>query len=185
MQALAVNALEPEWEARFEPKSYGFRPGRGCDDAIVAIHTTSRGKQAKRLWVLDADLQAAFDQLSHDHILGSLGAFPGRGMVRQWLRRVGWSRPLHNGQLLFRGDAGLPAGGAWSVMATLSWEPGTVCPWVPVGPVEVAPSGFAPEAEQERILSRSPSTSSTPRRRRWRGSSQPYRHSPWFSPSSC
>jgi hypothetical protein len=37
-------------------------------------------------------------------------------------------------------------------MAALSWEPGTVCPWVPVGPVEVAPSGFAPEAEQERIL---------------------------------
>ena len=29
-QARVVNALEPEWEARFEPKSYGFRPGRGC-----------------------------------------------------------------------------------------------------------------------------------------------------------
>ncbi len=29
LQALTVNALEPEWEARFEPKSYGFRPGRG------------------------------------------------------------------------------------------------------------------------------------------------------------
>ena len=33
-QAHVVNALEPEWEARFEPKSYGFRPGRGCHDAI-------------------------------------------------------------------------------------------------------------------------------------------------------
>src|SRR6266540_3466287 len=86
LQALAVNALEPEWEARSEPKSYGFRPGRGCHDAIVATHTTSSGKQAKRLWVLDADLQAAFDRLNHGHILGSLGAFPGRGMVRQWLQ---------------------------------------------------------------------------------------------------
>src|SRR5215207_9234154 len=38
LQALTLNALEPEWEARFEPKSYGFRPGRGCHDAIVAIH---------------------------------------------------------------------------------------------------------------------------------------------------
>jgi group II intron reverse transcriptase/maturase len=86
LQALAVNALEPEWGARFEPKSYGFRPGRGCHDAIVAIHTTSRGKFAKRLWALDADLQSAFDRLSHDHILTSLGAFPGRGLVRQWLK---------------------------------------------------------------------------------------------------
>ena len=34
LQALASSALEPEWEARFEPKSYGFRPGRGCHDAI-------------------------------------------------------------------------------------------------------------------------------------------------------
>ena len=36
-QALTKMALEPEWEARFEPNSYGFRPGRGCQDAIEAI----------------------------------------------------------------------------------------------------------------------------------------------------
>ncbi|GAA4263531.1 group II intron reverse transcriptase/maturase [Dactylosporangium darangshiense] len=86
LQALTVNALEPEWEARFEPKSYGFRPGRGCHDAIVAIHTTSSRTDAKRLWVLDADLAAAFDRLDHEHIYQSLGAFPGRGLVRQWLK---------------------------------------------------------------------------------------------------
>ena len=34
VQAIVKNALEPEWEARFEPCSYGFRPGRGCHDAI-------------------------------------------------------------------------------------------------------------------------------------------------------
>ncbi|GAA3415030.1 reverse transcriptase N-terminal domain-containing protein [Streptosporangium vulgare] len=79
LQALAASALEPEWEARFEPKSYGFRPGRSCHDAIVAIHTTASRKDAKRLWVLDADVEAAFDRLSHDHILASLGSFPARG----------------------------------------------------------------------------------------------------------
>src|SRR4051794_8840767 len=36
-QALAKLAMEPEWEARFEPNSYGFRPGRSCHDAIEAI----------------------------------------------------------------------------------------------------------------------------------------------------
>jgi RNA-directed DNA polymerase len=86
LQALTVNALEPEWEARFEPKSYGFRPGRSCHDAIVAIHTTASRTDAKRRWVLDADLAAAFDRLSHDHLYRSLGTFPARGMVRQWLK---------------------------------------------------------------------------------------------------
>jgi RNA-directed DNA polymerase len=85
LQALAVNALEPEWEARFEPKSYGFRPGRGCHDAIVATHTTVSRTDAKRLWLLDADLAAAFDRLDHDHICRSLGTFPARGLVRRWL----------------------------------------------------------------------------------------------------
>src|SRR5438128_2590887 len=42
-QARVVNALEPEWEARFEPRSYGFRPGRGCHDAIEAIFHVARG----------------------------------------------------------------------------------------------------------------------------------------------
>jgi len=36
-QALAKLALEPEWEAKFEPNSYGFRPGRSSHDAIEAI----------------------------------------------------------------------------------------------------------------------------------------------------
>ena len=43
-QARVVNALEPEWEARFEPRSYGFRPGRGCHDAIEAIYHAVKGK---------------------------------------------------------------------------------------------------------------------------------------------
>jgi RNA-directed DNA polymerase len=109
LQALAVNALEPEWESRFEPKSYGFRPGRGCHDAIVAIHTTASGKSAKRVWALDADLQSAFDRLSHDHILASLGAFPARGLVRQWLE----AGVIEDGVLSPTGE-GAPQGGVAS-----------------------------------------------------------------------
>lgn len=101
LQALAVNALEPEWEARFEPRSYGFRPGRGCHDAIKAIHEVGKGRNAKRLWVLDADLEAAFDRLSHDHIYASLGSFPARGLVWRWLKagviEDGWFAPTEEG----------------------------------------------------------------------------------------
>ncbi len=84
-QAQVVNALEPEWEARFEPKSYGFRPGRGCHDAIACIFTTVRGKAARRVWVLDADLAAAFDRIDHSHLLASLDGFPARGLIERWL----------------------------------------------------------------------------------------------------
>ncbi len=86
LQALTVNALEPEWEARFESRSYGFRPGRSCQDAMQAIFVTARGANCRRLWVLDADLTAAFDQIDHSRLLDQLGTFPGRGMVEGWLR---------------------------------------------------------------------------------------------------
>ncbi|MBS2965989.1 reverse transcriptase N-terminal domain-containing protein [Actinocrinis puniceicyclus] len=86
LQAIAVNALEPEWEARFEPKSYGFRPGRSCQDAIAAIFWTVAGTRTKRRWALDADLKAAFDRVDHDHVLGLLGAFPARAAVAGWLK---------------------------------------------------------------------------------------------------
>src|SRR5213083_2329393 len=65
LQALALAALEPEWEARFEPRSYGFRPGRGCHDAIEAIYQVGKGASPARRWVLDADLAAALDAWSY------------------------------------------------------------------------------------------------------------------------
>ena len=79
------NASEPEWEARFEPRSYGFRPGRGCQDAIEAIYDTCKGS-AKRVWTLDADLAAAFDKLDHNHLMSAIGSFPAREMIRAWLK---------------------------------------------------------------------------------------------------
>jgi RNA-directed DNA polymerase len=85
-QNRAKNALEPEWEARFEPRSYGFRPGRSCQDAIEAIYDTCKGRGATRLWTLDADLAAAFDKLDHNHLMSAIGSFPARGMIRAWLK---------------------------------------------------------------------------------------------------
>jgi RNA-directed DNA polymerase len=86
LQALTVGALEPEWEARFESRSYGFRPGRGCQDAMQAIFVTARGATCRRQWALDADLAAAFDQIDHAHVLDQLGWFPARGMIAAWLQ---------------------------------------------------------------------------------------------------
>jgi RNA-directed DNA polymerase len=108
-QARIVNALEPEWEARFEPRSYGFRPGRGCHDAIQSIYQVVKGRSPRRRWVLDADLAGAFDRIAHDHILQQLGSFPARGMVRQWLK----AGVVEQGQLR-RTEEGTPQGGVAS-----------------------------------------------------------------------
>jgi RNA-directed DNA polymerase len=108
-QARVVNALEPEWEARFEPRSYGFRPGRGCHDAIQACFEVAKGRSPKRPWVLDADLAGAFDRIAHDHILAMLGTFPARGMIRQWLK----AGVVEQGRL-HRSEEGTPQGGVVS-----------------------------------------------------------------------
>src|SRR5271165_134764 len=84
-QARVRNALEPEWEARFEPRSYGFRPGRGCHDAIESLFNTLHGKSS-RVWILDADLAGAFDKISHERLLEMLGGFPAREMIAGWLK---------------------------------------------------------------------------------------------------
>jgi RNA-directed DNA polymerase len=105
-QARVKNALEPEWEARFEPRSYGFRPGRSCQDAIGALYATLHGK-ARRAWILDADLAAAFDKISHSFLLDQLGGFPARDMIAGWLK-AGVTEP--GGKLAPTGE-GTPQGG--------------------------------------------------------------------------
>ena len=62
VQAALKLVLEPIFEADFEPVSYGFRPKRRAHDAIAEIHHF--GTRGYR-WVLDADVEAAFDNLSH------------------------------------------------------------------------------------------------------------------------
>jgi RNA-directed DNA polymerase len=83
-QALAKQALEPEWEARFEPNSYGFRPGRSCFDAIGAIFN-SICQQGK--YVLDADIEGCFNHIDHQAVLQKLSTYPAmRRAVKSWLK---------------------------------------------------------------------------------------------------
>jgi len=85
LQAMVKNALEPAWEAKFEGISYGFRPGRSCHDAIGKIYLLARPHKTKK-WVLDADIKSAFDNISHEYLLKTIGAVPGRELIKQWLK---------------------------------------------------------------------------------------------------
>ncbi len=83
-QALVKTALEPEWEAKFEPNSYGFRPGRSAHDAIEAIFNQIKHKTK---YVLDADIAKCFDKINHHKLLVKLNTFPTlRRQIRAWLK---------------------------------------------------------------------------------------------------
>lgn len=108
LQAMVKNALEPEWEARFEGSSYGFRPGRGCQDAIAKIYQLCRPHKRKK-WILDTDIKGAYDNIDHSFLLKSIGQAPGRELVRQWLKAgVMEERVFHETPL------GTPQGGVIS-----------------------------------------------------------------------
>src|SRR5690348_13903026 len=109
-QGRVRNALEPEWEARFEARSYGFRPGRSCQDAIQAIYMTCKGPRAKRVWALDADLASAFDRIDHDRLVDALGSFPAREMIREWLK----AGVFEKGKGFAPTEEGTPQGGVIS-----------------------------------------------------------------------
>ncbi|MEV6258879.1 group II intron reverse transcriptase/maturase [Nocardia sp. NPDC051911] len=108
-QARVRNALEPEWEARFEARSYGFRPGRSCADAIGSLFNTLSGARARRVWILDADLSAAFDRIDHTRLLDALGTFPAREQIGRWLK----AGVVENGTFSPT-DEGSPQGGVIS-----------------------------------------------------------------------
>jgi RNA-directed DNA polymerase len=83
MQALIKLALEPEWESRFEANSYGFSPGRACQDAIEAIYA-SLNHQGCSEWVLDADISGCFDNIDHQALLDQIPVW--KETVRKWLK---------------------------------------------------------------------------------------------------
>jgi RNA-directed DNA polymerase len=107
LQALVKLALEPEWEAKFEPNSYGFRPARSAHDAIGAIYLTIKQK-AK--YVLDADISKCFDKINHQKLLKKLQTYPSlRRQIKAWLKCG-----VMDGKSLFPSQEGTPQGGVIS-----------------------------------------------------------------------
>lgn len=114
LQALVKLALEPEWEAKFEPNSYGFRPGRSCHDAIEAIFTSIVRKPK---YALDADIAKCFDRINHQALLDKLHTFPAlRRPIKAWLKAG-----VMDGATLFPTEEGTPQGGVISpVLANIA-----------------------------------------------------------------
>ncbi len=104
LQALVKLAMEPEWEAKFEPNSYGFRPGRSCHDAIGAIFNSI---SLKAKYVLDADIAKCFDRIDHKALISKISTYPTLSrLLKTWLK-AGYM----DGKELFPTNDGTPQGG--------------------------------------------------------------------------
>ena len=69
VQAAVVNVIEPIFERDFAEHSYGFRPGRGCKDALRRVDALLK---AGHIYVVDADLKGYFDSIPHDRLMARL-----------------------------------------------------------------------------------------------------------------
>lgn len=106
-QCLVKITLEPEWEARFEPNSFGFRPGRSAHDAIKTIHGAVRQK-AK--WALDADIAKCFDRINHSALIAKINTSPLlRRPIKAWLKAG-----VMDDDEIFPTSEGVPQGGSIS-----------------------------------------------------------------------
>jgi RNA-directed DNA polymerase len=113
LQALVKLALEPEWEAKFEPNSYGFRPGRSAHDAIAAIFDSIKYMQK---YVLDADIAKCFEKIDQTALLAKLGTTPTlQRLIKAWLKAG-----VMEGDTLCPTEAGTPQGGV-SALRGAQW----------------------------------------------------------------
>lgn len=108
-QSLVKFVLEPEWEAYFEPNSYGFRPGSNCHDALAQIKS-SIVRCPK--YVIDADLSKCFDTINHEYLLNKLNQKGEiKNQISAWLKS-GYC--LFSSQEIFATNKGTPQGGVIS-----------------------------------------------------------------------
>lgn len=115
MQALYLLALAPVAETTGDQHSYGFRPERSTADAIEQCFTLLARKDRAQ-WILEGDIRACFDGISHDWLLAHIPM--DEGMLRKWLKAG-----FIDQSILYPTEAGTPQGGPISpVLANLTLD---------------------------------------------------------------
>jgi len=115
MQALYALALAPIAETLADPNSYGFREGRRCADAMARCHNVLSTPMSAT-WVLEGDIRACFDEISHKWLLQNIPM--DKAVLQKWLKAGYWEE----GQL-FPTSKGTPQGGIISpILANLTLD---------------------------------------------------------------
>lgn len=106
VQTSLRNAIEPIFEQKFEASSYGFRPGRGCKDALREV---ARRLKAGQTWVVDVDIEKYFDSIERERLMDLIAEEIADGsilgLIRQYLEQ-----DVMDGVKRWRPGAGTPQG---------------------------------------------------------------------------
>ena len=103
MQALYALALAPIAETLADRYSYGFREGRRCADALEQCFTILSQRVCAQ-WILEGDIRACFDEISHEWLLQHVPM--DKQLLRVWLKAGYWEK-----EQLFPTNTGTPQGG--------------------------------------------------------------------------
>jgi len=110
VQAAVVNTIEPIFERDFAEHSYGFRPGRGCQDALRRVDQLLK---AGYVHVVDADLKSYFDSIPHDQLMSRLTTKIADGRVLSLIEAF-LKAGIMDGLKEWMPDAGAPQGAVLS-----------------------------------------------------------------------
>lgn len=110
IQQALLQVLQPLLDPHFSEHSYGYRPGRGAQDAVLAAQTCV---QAGRRVVVDVDLAKFFDRVNHDILIDRLQKRIGDAGVIRLVRAYLTSGIMKDGVVQERGS-GTPQGGPLS-----------------------------------------------------------------------
>jgi RNA-directed DNA polymerase len=115
VQQALLNVLQPIFEPDFHPSSYGYRPGRSCQQAVAKAERFMNKYGLGH--VVDMDLSKCFDRLNHDLILRGVNRKVSDGTVLRLIRRFLESRVTKDGTFE-ETEVGSPQGGVISPLLT-------------------------------------------------------------------
>ncbi|MDH3459174.1 MAG: group II intron reverse transcriptase/maturase [Gemmatimonadota bacterium] len=110
VQTALRNVLEPIFEKDFAEQSYGFRPGRGCKDALCRVDALLKKGYTH---VVDADLKSYFDTIPHERLMALIGNKISDSRVLELIRMFLQQRVLDD-LAAWTPEAGSPQGAAIS-----------------------------------------------------------------------
>jgi len=106
VQTALLNVLEPIFERDFAKHSYGFRPKRGCKDALRRVDELLN---AGNIWIVDADLKSYFDTIPHQSLMGRVAEKVSDGRVLDLIQSF-LKQGIMDGLELWTPDEGSPQG---------------------------------------------------------------------------
>ena len=120
VQTAMRHVMEPIFERGFAEHSYGFRPGRGCRDALRVVDAMLKDGA---LWVVDVDLKSYFDTIPHDKLMSlverQIADTRMLGLVRKYLKQG-----VMDGMKEWTPDEGTPQGAVISpLLANIYLDP--------------------------------------------------------------